>query len=79
MLKKMRRENRAHFNTMARDMSAIHGRLDLLVTSHHDIAAAQASHGEISAIHSEVDRLRQLVSDLDARVELLEPEDDQAP
>jgi len=47
MLKQMRRENRARFNAMSRDISALHGRLDLLsacrsmVASHNDIAAAK--------------------------------------
>jgi hypothetical protein len=45
MLKSMRRETSARFTALARDMSAIHQRLDLIVASHHDIAAAQASHG----------------------------------
>ena len=76
VLKRMRRENNARFNAIARDMSAIHHRLDMIVTSHHDSAAAQASHGEISALHSEVDRLRQPVSDHDGRIAVLEPNDD---
>jgi hypothetical protein len=41
MLKAMRRENRARFNAISRDMSAIHRRLDMLVTSNYDIAAAK--------------------------------------
>ena len=42
MLKKMRRENTARFNAIARDMSAIHHRLDLIAAARDDIAAAQA-------------------------------------
>jgi len=33
MLKQMRRENRARFSAMSRDMRAIRGRLDQLVAS----------------------------------------------
>jgi len=40
MLKKMRRENTARFNAIARDMSAIHHRLDLIAAARDDIAAA---------------------------------------
>jgi len=73
MLQRMRRETNARFNAASRDMSALHHKLDLIIAAKEDIAAAQASHGEIAAVHSEVGRLRELVMDHDARIEILEP------
>ncbi len=75
ILQSMRRETNARFDAVSRDMSAIHHRLDMLVTSLNDVAAAQASHGEIGAVHSEISRLRELVMDHDARISMLEPEE----
>jgi hypothetical protein len=74
-LRSMRRAMDARFDAVARDMSAIHHKLDMVVAAKEDIAAAQASHGEISAVHSEVSRLRELVMDHDARIAMLEPEE----
>jgi hypothetical protein len=77
-LQRVRREMNAHFNAVSHDMSAIHHKLDMVVTAKEEIAAAQASHGEISVVHSEVGRLRELVTGLDARVAMLEPEEETA-
>jgi cell division protein FtsB len=38
------------------------------------IAATHATHGEITAVHSELGRLRETVTELDARVRELEPD-----
>jgi hypothetical protein len=48
---------------------------DLLTASRNDIATAQASHGEITALHEEVARLRLSVNDNAARLRALEPEE----
>jgi len=45
----------------------------MLTTSVQEIAALRASHEEISVVHSELDRLRQTVTELRARVEELRP------
>lgn len=66
---------KARFSALAKDISAVHGRLDLLTASVNDIAATQASHGEISAVHAELDRLRQQVTDQEARLLELEQPD----
>jgi polyhydroxyalkanoate synthesis regulator phasin len=73
-LKALRREMTARFDVLADQMVAMQQQLTLLTASRNDIAAAQATHGEISAVHDEVDRLRRQVLDLEVRVKVLEPE-----
>jgi ubiquinone biosynthesis protein UbiJ len=64
---------KARFTVLSKDISATHNKLDMLKTSLNDIAETHATHGEISAPHEEVDRLRRHVSELDARVGELQP------
>jgi hypothetical protein len=74
MLKTMRQESKAQFQAVVRDMGAIHQRLDSLTAAFNDLASTHATHGEITAISTELDRLRQLVMEQDARIRFLETE-----
>jgi cell division protein FtsB len=65
----------ARFAALAKDISATHHKLDMLTASFNDLAATHATHGEIEAVHSELDRLRLDVIALEARVRELEPAD----
>jgi ubiquinone biosynthesis protein UbiJ len=64
----------SRFAALAKDISATHHKLDMLTTSFNDLAATHATHGEITAVHSELGRLRETVTELDARVRELEPD-----
>ncbi len=63
----------SRFKVMAREFSAVHHRLDMLTTSVGEIASLRASHQEISVVHEELGRLRELVTELEAQVEELKP------
>ena len=73
-LQQIRDEQRSRFGALAKDTSAIHHKLDMLTASFNDLAATHATHGEITAVHMELSRLRQDVTELDARIRELEPE-----
>ncbi len=64
----------SRFAALAKDISATHHKLDMLTASFNDLAATHASHGEIEAVHTELSRLRQDMTELDARVRELEPD-----
>jgi hypothetical protein len=73
ILKSMRREINARLDVLSRDVSGIRHELVMSTASREDIARAQASKGEITAVYGEMDRLRRLISDYDLRITMLEP------
>jgi ubiquinone biosynthesis protein UbiJ len=65
----------SRFATLAGEISTTHHKLDMLAASLNDLASTHATHGEIEAVHQELNRLREDVIDLKARVRELEPAD----
>jgi hypothetical protein len=63
----------SRFKVMAKEFSAVHHRLDMLTTSVGEIASLRASHEEMSVVHEELGRLREVVTGLQAEVEDLKP------
>jgi hypothetical protein len=74
ILKGLRREMRAGF-TVSQELSVVHHRLDMLTSAYNDLATTHAIHGEISALHSELDRVRQHLFDHEKTIKVLEPEE----
>jgi hypothetical protein len=75
ILRKMRRETRLGFQSIKRELNDIRQELLMLTAAHNDLAGNQATHGEITAVHSELNRLRQLIFEHDSRIAALEPDD----
>jgi hypothetical protein len=63
----------SRFKATAAEFSAVHHRLDMMTTALNDVASTHATDGEVKAVHTELDRLRQVVTELRAQVEELRP------